>query len=190
MTRRLPCLTRSRSGCPTNKRSSFSAPLNPPGRCRPPLQALKRRVPGPLGYQWKFNEASEIVGGSISYRIDANGDIGAKTFTWNLFSPAFQQDALTTPERYDTVQLGMSYEQVVEALGSPGRFFIIREDLLPMAPLVGNMQTGWAFLHGARVSMDVFWWPEDAKNAGDSMRIMFINNEVISKSYQDETITQ
>jgi outer membrane protein assembly factor BamE (lipoprotein component of BamABCDE complex) len=147
-------------------------------------------VPQPPGYLWQFNREDNNRDGTIYYLFEPKSGAGNKTFSWITFDLAFSEGALSTSAKYDTVTLGMTYEQVIDILGAPGRLVRNNEDLLPSGPLVGSFSTGWHFPLKPRVTQSFFWWPEGGKDAFDVMNIFFIQDAVISKSYKNKTVAQ
>ncbi len=145
-------------------------------------------VPQPPGYFWQFNGEDNAKDGSISYLFDPKSGVGKKIFSWIAYDLAFSEGALSTSVKYDSVALGMTYEQVKNIMGTPGRLVRHEEQILPSGPLVGSFETGWHFPLKPRVTQAFFWWPEGGKDAFDVMNILFIQDAVNSKSYRNKTV--
>ena len=147
-------------------------------------------IPQPPGYLWQFNGEDNNKDGTIYYLFEPKSGIGNKTFSWITFDLAFSEGALSNSAKYDSVLLGMTYEQVKNIMGAPGRLVRNNEDLLPSGPLVGSFNAGWHFPLKPRVTQAFFWWPEGGKDAFDVMNILFIKDAVSSKSYRNKTVAQ
>ena len=147
-------------------------------------------VPQPPGYLWQFNGEDKNKDGTIYYLFEPKSGVGNKTFSWITFDLAFSEGALSTSEKYDAVLLGMTYEQVKNIMGAPGRLVHHEERVLPSGPLVGSFKTGWHFTLKPTVTQSFFWWPEGGKDAFDVMNILFIKDAVISKAFRNKTVAK
>ncbi len=147
-------------------------------------------VPQPPGYFWQFNAENNTKDGTIYYLFDPKSGIGNKIFSWIAYDLAFSEGALSTSEKYNAVLLGMTYEQVKNIMGAPGRLVHHEERLLPSGPLVGSFSTGWHFPLKPTVTQSFFWWPEGGKDAFDVMNILFIKDAVISKAFRNKTVAK
>jgi outer membrane protein assembly factor BamE (lipoprotein component of BamABCDE complex) len=145
-------------------------------------------VPQPSGYFWQFNGEDNNKDGTIYYLFEPKSGIGNKTFSWITFDLAFSEGALSTSAKYDSVVLGMTYEQVKNIMGTPGRLVRQEEQILPSGPLVGSFKTGWHFPLKPRVTQAFSWWPDGGKDAFNVMNILFIQDAVSSKSYRNKTV--
>ena len=118
----------------------------------------------PPGTVWEFDQGGCEIRVSL---LSSNRTISLKSFSWDGINYMPKQGHLTTVSQFDQVAVGMTYDEVVSVLGSPGMLFWSTE-----------------FFHIAGRRSDTFvWWPEDKSDAtiAHSLLVTFWDGVVQSK---------
>jgi outer membrane protein assembly factor BamE (lipoprotein component of BamABCDE complex) len=152
-----------------------------PAQQTPGVPAVPQ-FPGPV---WEFGSGDGVV--KITYIVGSRSDSGSKSFHCRCIFPVYSAGAFSTSAQYDAVKPGMTYDQVKEIMGSPGRLMISDENLLPGIPKIVVSPGGITSVPtpGTRFLSQLYlWWPESADGSPNTMGIIFINGLVSeSKSY-------
>lgn len=140
-------------------------------------------VPQPPGYLWKFGDDA----GRVSYYFltaPASDPIGGKFFSWSSTDLSIRKDALTTADKFDQVEVGMTYAEVAATLGTPGRIimaqYLVMEDKLvmtksekgfPVASVTTKVQEWTVY----------YWWVDATHLSADSFAITIRDGVVSDK---------
>jgi outer membrane protein assembly factor BamE (lipoprotein component of BamABCDE complex) len=118
----------------------------------------------PAGTVWEFDQGGCNIKVSL---LQSNRTISIKSFTWDGINNMPKRNHLTTLTQFDQVTSGMTYDEVVSILGSPGMLFMSIESF-----------------HLASSRADSFvWWPEGKSDAtiSHSLMVTFRDGVVQSK---------
>jgi outer membrane protein assembly factor BamE (lipoprotein component of BamABCDE complex) len=118
----------------------------------------------PPGAVWEFNQGGCRIRLSL---LGSNRTISHKTLMWDGINSMPKRNNRTTVSQFDQVMVGMSYDEVVSILGSPGMLFLSTE-----------------FFHLAAHRADSFvWWPENKSDAtiSHSLLVTFWDGVVQNK---------
>ena len=118
----------------------------------------------PPGTVWEFNQGECRI--RVSF-LGTSRTISHKTFTWDGINSMPKRNSRTTLTQFDQVMVGMTYDEVVSILGSPGMLFLSTE-----------------FFHLAASRAETYvWWPEGKSDAtiSHSLLVTFWDGLVQSK---------
>jgi outer membrane protein assembly factor BamE (lipoprotein component of BamABCDE complex) len=118
----------------------------------------------PPGTVWEFDQGGCQIRMSL---LGSNRAISHKTLIWEGINSMPKRNHRTSVALFDQVMLGMTYDEVVSILGSPGMLFLSTE-----------------FFHLAASRADSFvWWPENRSDAtiAHSLQVTFWDGVVQSK---------
>lgn len=108
-------------------------------------------------YSWTFAEFSISAG---FFNLNNNFDKG---FNWDMDPAIPMMNAVSTKEKLNTIELGMTYDQVVSIMGNPGMVLASKESIH-----LGRKTTGAMYV----------WWTDDKL---PSIFISFIDEKVTNK---------
>ncbi|MGA9396989.1 MAG: hypothetical protein WBV22_01910 [Anaerolineaceae bacterium] len=118
----------------------------------------------PPGTVWEFDQGGCEIRVSL---LGSNRTISIKSFSWDGINSMPKRNHRTTVTQFDQITVGMTYDEVVSILGSPGMLFWSTE-----------------FFHLAGKRADTFaWWPEDKSDEtiSHSLLVTFYDGVVQSK---------
>jgi hypothetical protein len=139
-------------------------------------------VPPPPGYEWTFGEDAL----SVRYFFltnPASGPTGAKYFSSPLVDIAYRKDALSSKAQFSQVELGMTYDEVAEIMGSPGRMTIANYQVRLDQPEMTTSAKGFPVMTVTTKAIDTkvyYWWVDQTDLGADSISITFIDGIVTS----------
>jgi outer membrane protein assembly factor BamE (lipoprotein component of BamABCDE complex) len=145
-------------------------------------------VPQFPGLTWEFftdRPGTYGLGGSIAYVVSGESGTGFKLFHWERSDQVYSQDALSTPEKYETIQEGMTYDQVKSLMGSPGRLISAQEQLLSGVPKieVSGLKITSTDTWNSRLTATYAWWPESSSSFDKTFMVNFTNGVVSFKLF-------
>jgi hypothetical protein len=134
---------------------------------RTPVQSTGEVPPVPQlppGTVWSFDQDCCRISVSL---LNHNRIISRKSFTWDGINGMPKRNHRTTVLQFDQVKVGMTYDEVVAILGSPGMLFLSIE----------------SFHLAASRAESYVWWPEGKSDAtiSHSLLVTFWDGVVQSK---------
>lgn len=156
-----------------------------PADLKPPTNEATESIPpasSSFGYQWKFGEDQP----SITYHYGSNEHTttGTKTFSCFVFDRAYREDAISTEEKYDLVENGMTYDQVKAIMGSMGRLSLLRDEIRidQLNIVYSNKGLPSAEISTRPYQWKVYqWWTDDKDISAKSLMIGFTDGMVSQK---------